>query len=339
MSSNPLRLRFLLRRYLDNQCTAGELEELWQLMSTLSDDDLILSDISELWHQTDATASEDSGYWDMVTQRLSQKVEETRNAPVHSIHKRRKNIFRFAAAASILASVLLAAWFFTQKGNDNVVSQKVKPASGHQVITLSDGTRVTLNSESKLDYPAAFHGSNRSVYLTGEAYFDVAHDANKPFLVHTGTYVIKVLGTSFNVKAYPGEDDMEVTVTKGKVQVQNSAANKTMGILIPGEKLLINKHTSTSGIIKADLSKTLEWKSQALIFDNITFDEAAVTISNRYSTDIIFANDKLRDCRFTGKFSDDMNLEEVLDIICVLTKANWKRNGSNIEISGAGCKQ
>jgi ferric-dicitrate binding protein FerR (iron transport regulator) len=196
---------------------------------------------------------------------------------------------------------------------------------------------VTLNIDSKLSYPKVFNGSTRDVYLTGEAYFDVKHDPLKPFLVHSGEYVTVVMGTAFNVEAYPSRDNMSVTVTRGKVKVENSN-NKALGILFAGDQLVINKSSVSSKIERANVEKVLKWKKEDLVFENITFNEAAVIISNRFGVEVLFENDGLRNCRFTGKFSSDHTMEEMLDIICMLTRSYWhKENKSVIRLSGNGC--
>jgi len=342
MSSNPLRLKFLLKKYVENNCTPPELEEFWQLMSTLSENDLILLDIKELWHKCDQMKEEDENYWKQIYGRLDQRIKTIHqdNRPVLAKRVRRVKMIGLAAAACLFICMLFAGWFIQQNNKPGKsITQKVDKVPGHQVITLPDGTTVTLNSGSKLEYPATFHGSTRNVYLIGEAYFDVKHDAHKPFLVHSGSYVVKVLGTSFNIKAYLGETDMEVTVTTGKVQVQNTKRRKDLAILMPGQKLLIHKIKGSADIVTADIPKTLEWKSEDMIFDNITFDEAAIIISNRYGIGLRFTNDSLRDCRFTCKFSNNTSYEDILDIICVLTNSNWKREtGSVILLNGKGCE-
>jgi ferric-dicitrate binding protein FerR (iron transport regulator) len=191
-----------------------------------------------------------------------------------------------------------------------------------------------------LSYPANFTGKAREVYLTGEAFFDVAHNKERPFMVHTGRFVTKVLGTAFNIRAYDTDPEVRVIVARGKVQVQNETGsqNSTLGVLLPGEQLIVNKVSATASLAKVNVDDALEWKNDDLKFENITLEKAAQIFSRHYEIQIQFKNKTLLNCRFTGDFSND-NLVQALDVICALTNATWKKDGSGVVwIEGKGCQ-
>lgn len=340
MSSNPIRLQMLLHKYIKNTASRSELEEFWELMSGLSDNDLVQLDLQNLWNKGQEADPSKEIDWNKAYLILQQKIEAQQFDYAKKINDaKRKQYLYITAAASLLICVSVLAWKLSSGEHaaekQTVIAAVAKPHR-HQLISLPDGSMVTLNEGSKLDYPAAFNQSTRDVYLTGEAFFDVQHDASKPFLVHTGNFVTKVLGTAFNIRAYPGDTDVSVTVARGKVQVQSGSTKKTLGILSAGDQLVIDKVSVDAKYTKADVEKVLQWKAADMVFDNASVDEAVIALGNKYGVEFYFENEALRNCRFTADFSND-SLQQSLDVICTLIKANWKRRDqllySSIRIS------
>lgn len=342
MSSNPIRLQFLLQKYIANSTTQEELEEFWRLMSELSDNDLVELDLKNLWDQTPEGNPASDVDWVQACRLLQQKIASQEMDFERRIHRFRKNQYRFAAAAAVLVLCIAALiWRLTltpSTGNPVKPAVVVTKSAKHQTISLPDGTMVTLNEGSKLDYPVQFNQSSRDVYLTGEAFFDVKHDPRKPFLVHTGSYVTRVLGTAFNIRAYPGDADVLVTVTRGKVQVQ-SEQNTTLGVLSAGDQLVIDKTSAKVNLLKADVTRVIAWKTTDLVFDNTTVDEAVIALGNRYGKTFQFENEAIRKCRFTANFTND-SLSQSLDVICTLVNARWEQGKTPdvIVLKGEGCK-
>ena len=343
MSSNPVRLQLLLQKYIGNTADKAELEAFWHLMSELSDNDLVQLGLQDLWsRKQDADAAAEAD-WNKVYHMLQQKIATHEFNYAHRMHSvKRRKYFYAAAAAAVLVCIATLTWKLSfnksipvQKGS---IAAITKPGR-HQTISLPDGTMVTLNEGSKLDYPVAFNQSTRDVYLTGEAFFDVKHNADKPFLVHTGSLITKVLGTAFNIRAYPGDANVSVTVERGRVQVQADNNKKALGILSAGEQLVIDKVSADVNFIKADVQKVVAWKATDMIFDNSTVDEAVIALGNRYGVTFRFENEALRKCRFTANFAND-SLNQSLDVICTLINAHWlRRDGSEIiDLKGKGCE-
>jgi ferric-dicitrate binding protein FerR (iron transport regulator) len=335
MSSNPFRLKYLLEKYITNSCSAQELDEFWRLMSEHSDNDVLEEYFQNLWGTTaDATDSVD---WANLQLRLKEKMKEQRMDFAKVISMRRKKMAAYVAAACLLLCIA-GTWWLLKSPVTNA-SNMVQSATTYQKITLPDGTTVVLNRKSKLSYPVNFTGSTREVFLTGEAFFDVAHNPGKPFMVHTGVFVTKVLGTAFSIKAYPNDVDVKITVTRGKVEVKRASdRDQILGILQRGDQLVVNKSSIAIAKIKVPVTDTIAFEKEVLQLDNVTFQEAAKVISQHYMVKIKFKNDALRNCRFTGDFTND-SLQQILDVICTLTNASWKQDSETkiIEIEGQGC--
>lgn len=337
MSSNPIRLKYLFKKYLDNTCSKQDLEEFWQLMSELSENDLILQELQERWQKEEKAQAPGQEELDRVFERVQQKIRKYETGYAAKMRPMGSHRLYWAIAASLLLCMALGWWYLDHRSVQPLPASLAKQKT-RRVITLPDGSLVTLNHDSYLDYPTSFKGSSREVSLIGEAYFDIQHDPQKPFLVHTGPFVTRVLGTAFNIKAYSKDNLLAVTVERGKVQVQREDKKQPPSILKAGDQLLINKQQGTVLLAQADVKEAIHWKSNDLLFDNIRYEEAAAIIGRHFNLELKFRNPALRDCRFTVDLTGKP-IEEVLDILSQLTRSKWSReNDGVIGLKGEGCK-
>jgi ferric-dicitrate binding protein FerR (iron transport regulator) len=231
-----------------------------------------------------------------------------------------------AAQPSVVTAPVAAA---TTKAAGHVAAEDKK-----RVVHLPDGSTVLLNWHSTLDYPPDIAGG-REVTLSGEAYFDIVHRTGQPFLVHTGKIVTKVLGTAFNIKAYPGERAIEVTVDHGKVQVLKGRSS--IGLLTDNQQMRYNN--DTEGYISKDVNikPVMAWKPEEVVFDDITMEEAAKRIGQRFNVMVSFANAAVKDCRVTATFYQEDDLNEIMTVICAVNQSNFVIKGNTIVIDGKGC--
>jgi transmembrane sensor len=203
-------------------------------------------------------------------------------------------------------------------------------------MVLSDGSKIWLNAGSELKYPEKFNGTTREVFLTGEAYFDIKHDASKAFIVHTGNLVTTVLGTAFDIKANKTDRLIIVTVTRGKVSV--SEGKRLLGLITPNQQISYNKQNKFHVETSVDASRVIAWQSAELRFEDITFQEAAKILSERFHVKITFNNDKIKACRFSGSALSGKNIDQVLKVICAFNNAHYDHNpDGSISINGKGC--
>lgn len=226
-------------------------------------------------------------------------------------------VFRVAAAIIVAALLTFSGYesFFKSKGG-----ALVEITSASQIlktVTLPDGTLVSLNSDTRLSYPQTFSGKTREVSFEGEAFFEVKPDKNKPFIIHAGQAQIKVLGTSFNVSAYPQTEQVEVVVETGRVQVSEQmtkTAKTNELILTPGDKgtLVYSSHT---------LHKTtnqnpnyLAWKTRILTFKATSLAEVIGELEKVYKVNIRLADQELGGLMLTAQFND-YSLDFILKVI------------------------
>lgn len=343
MSTNPLRLAALLRKYIDNTIAPPELEEFWQLMSELSDNDLVSLNLQSLWNgQQQLSGDGAKEDWNIAYSRLQKRIEKIQ---LQEVTPSRKNIplRSILAAAVILLVIASAIWI--------LIPRKTEPAEPFSDITslasvkkpvrtimLPDESVVTLRDGSLLQQ-VSFTGKTREVYLDGEAFFDVKRNPGKPFIVRTNRYNTIVLGTAFNLHTDSSSKKFTLTVTKGKVRVEEGASKKAIGTVTPEQQLTIDYSTiaQTSLRNKVATKQILEWTRQDLIFENSNWDSASKEINKRFGVALKFTNEKMLRCRFSGDFTDK-TLNECLDILCALTNARWKKEGMEIKIDGNACE-
>lgn len=185
------------------------------------------------------------------------------------------------------------------------------PRGGQYQIVLADGTKVWLNASSSLIFPSHFSGDKRGVKLEGEAYFEVAHDAAKPFLVQTAESEVEVLGTSFNVMAYPEEQKNEITLLTGSVNVKKG---KEARRLIPGQQAEIQRKETGIRVGVVDIEPIIAWKNGVFLFDQSELPQVMRQIGRWYDAEVAYEKE-IPDVKLTGMVSRDDSLAVLLDIL------------------------
>ncbi len=203
---------------------------------------------------------------------------------------------------------------------------------GKQFIHLPDGSTVILNAGSELRYDSTFGLASRDVTLTGEAFFDIKHDEAKPFRVWSGAVYTYVLGTAFNVKAYPDQPEIIVTVARGKVKV--CEAQRELGVVMPQQQLAVHRATLQAEPAAASDTEDLAWKDDFLIFDNTTMADVANAIGKRFGV-TVRVTDQIRDCRINAAFMNDEDLEHILVVTSKVLHGAYVQHDNTITISGS----
>lgn len=228
----------------------------------------------------------------------------------------RSGIFRlrFTAAAAAIALLCVMSWSVYQYMKP-VTMCTVSTLANQQEIRLPDGTLVTLNHYSTLTYPEEFKAEMRKVELTGEAYFEVSKDKKHPFIVETAPVNVEVLGTHFNVEAYPNDPDVTTTLLEGSVAVSNKL-NTHRVILKPNESAIYNKERGSLVCeTLEDAADDIAWREGKLIFNDIPIREIARQLSNTFGVSINIDSKTLQDYRLTARFTNGESLTEILDLL------------------------
>ncbi|RKE49280.1 FecR family protein [Sphingobacterium detergens] len=201
----------------------------------------------------------------------------------------------------------------------------VVPRASFYKLTLSDGTKVWINAQSNLTFPAQFPDNERRVALEGEAYFEVAHDAKRPFFVASKAGEIKVLGTHFNVFAY--HDNIRTTLVEGKVEVRQKE-NKLE--LIPGEFASLSKNNLVKG--KADIQQDLAWHNNEFYFKKETIVNIAHQLSRWYDLEVKFRGDVQLTKEYSGSIQRDVQLSQVLEMLSYVSDLRFEIHGKELII-------
>lgn len=232
------------------------------------------------------------------------------------------------AAAILFIPLLTLLIWQNWKGDAGEVAEmmEVKTSPGMTTsLTLPDGTIVYLNSESSLSYPSRFYGDSRFVKLSGEAYFEVAKNPEKKFILSTSHQSrIEVLGTCFNVEAYEQNTEVITTLVEGKVSFifEKDAVMKYV-TLSPREKLVYDSETAKVHLYKTSGRSELAWKNGEVVLDNTPLEEALWMLEKRYSVKFVIKNEKLKNSSFTGTFTNQ-RLEKILEYFKISSKIRWR---------------
>ncbi|TFF38906.1 FecR family protein [Mucilaginibacter psychrotolerans] len=365
----------LVSKQLTDDISPAESAELKHLISTYPAYKKQYDELSTYWEHTDTEYTDDATAFQKIQDKISKRETAGENkaededeiaqiVPLPLV-KKNNSITRFWPAAAA-AVILLAggAYFFKERAPQYKTDastlgwqQKTTNKGAKSIITLCDGTRVTLNSESTLKYPAAFNGQTREVTLTGEAFFDVTKDHQHPFIIHTNKMNVKVLGTAFDVKSYPNDDVSETTLIRGAIEVTLKDRPSDRIILKPKEKLIVtnaaatikkspgkgaaNDTTPAAQYVLTSLSyirqndstvSETSWINNRFAFDNDNFATLGKKMERWYGVDIVFNNEAAKEYHFSGVFEND-TVADALKALQRIEKFRYKIEGSTIYIN------
>lgn len=326
-------------KFLNNRCSDAEIDEIirWANSEAFSEESIKwgLSDWKLYREETNACDDEKfSSIFDKIHEkiRIESRKQDKRKAG--------KSLFLtwLTRSAAILLFPTLAFLFYTLAETADIKTEQVQvtylpvdsleiiaPIGSRTVVQLSDGSEVHLNFGSRLKYPQAFTGNTRGVLLTGEGFFNVAHNPEKPFIVKTGKLNVRALGTAFNVLAYPGDNKVETTLVNGKVVLERDGTagiTKTIDTLEPGQHVSYYVNTGNVKSSKGNIEKFIGWKEGKLIFDETTIVEAAELLSRMYNVQIN-VKDNIKDFTYTVTFEDEP-LFQILDLMTVATPVRYE---------------
>ena len=346
---NQDRFWELVSLKLSGEASQAEIIELEELLKQQTYDGLKWETLNAIWSSKPSSNVSKKDAFNRHMQRLSNHLSEpvlqyemaedfTEQDVVESkpIRKIRKWAWAGGIAASLLAATLILIF-----NTDNTSS--IKPNAQNTVSTkrgskskveLPDGTQVWLNADSRITYNENFQGNQREVVLTGEAYFDVVRDESRPFIIHTPTIDVKVLGTSFNVRSYADEKNTETSLIHGSIEVTLvKSADKRKIILKPNDKLIVNNgdgvpavkgntttHEPVLKLSRINYKKTdssaIEtlWVKNKLAFDEEPFEEIALKIERWYDVKVSILDENLKKEPYTATFERE-TLSEVLEAL------------------------
>jgi len=328
MSTQEKNIRLSLQRVIDGIYTKEDITVISEYLKNMEDIELFNEISKSVWEESIEIKEPDyqqKEHYKKEASALLRKIKYKR----FSIST--KQIIRVAASIAIVITVVLGIQEFQNRkelAQNEYIELNVKRGQTQQ-LTLADGTKLFLNAGSSLRYPATFSGKNRTVELNGEAYFEVAPDANKPFIIHTGNMDIKVLGTTFNIKSYNEDDRAIVSVNSGKVQVDLA---ESMMRLVANEQIVLDKK---SGELQKNIISTNDakgWMNGSLSFKNTTIDNVAKELMRIYNCKIIIKDSTAMNVLVSGAI-ESKSLDSVLKSIYYSTGIRYRKESDTIVLS------
>ena len=341
MSNN--RFFELISRKLSGEATSEELSEIEEILASDPAAAARFKMLSQFWNQHDAGD-------ELIVEEAFEKLLPKLDIPDATTQKSRRSNKNFLLSVAAAASVVLITGslvFLKRNFNRDAIAnhrlallEKKNTKGVKSFITLADGTKIWLNADTKIQYPRNFSGNTREVYLSGEAFFDVAKNPARPFIIHLENGTVKVLGTSFNIRAYNNEKTIEASVATGRVAFipKFAPGNKQDTIFLTGDKKLRYLLTKKQVIVEPTTSREdMAWIGGKLVFKAMTFDEISLELERNFGKKIIFLSDSAKAFRLTGSFQNN-SLDEILFYLSKSTEFNYKINDEEVMISDVSTK-
>lgn len=335
----------LLEKFLDNKCTPEEARDIIEWIS--SPDGQLIAGIQfdkdiVLMENADQGIDDRQIRTSYIFKQIMEKINaEESNEATSQTHKLIPNWLKIAAAILIplfLTNAII--WFIFEKPNGNIAWQEVSVPKGEkQQVIFQDGTRVWLNSDTKLKYPVEFSGDQREVKLEGEAYFQVKKNSKKPFFVRMRNLSVKVTGTSFNIKAYCDDKLITTTLDEGKVSLFTYPNNENIEyILKPGQQAIYSKSTSKLEIQKTAKGQNSNWKEKNLTFKDTPLLDVIKVLERWYNVRFIIMDQGLSTYTYTITFHNEP-LQNVLTGLEKITPIKYQMKNGTVEIRKRSIKK
>ena len=250
--------------------------------------------------------------------------------------KQKSKTFSIARLASAIAAVFVlgfAVFYFF-----NLQTQELVAVNSVVESSLPDGSQISLNAGSELEYAKTFNKKERAVKLKGEAFFKVAHNPQKPFVVKAGKLNIEVVGTEFNVNAKSRKGNVEVIVNSGKVLVYSKSDKSDAKLLLAGDKAKFILKKAEIVKEKNTNPNFLAWKTKKLDFERTRLDDIVKILNHTYRVRIVIKNPEIKNCTLTNKF-DNQSLESILKVLEATLDIRVSKKGNIYEIRGKACNK
>jgi len=358
------RHKLLLSKYLNNSCNKAELDEFIGWIKMPENEKELKNLIAKDWSNFQPA----EGYGEFSNNSLERLLEkiDTEKAKVHKLGSNSFSKVFLRIAASIILPIAIGVGSYyainTIENTSDIALNKITAPNGSKTqVLLADGTSIWLNSGSTLEYPQTFTKKRREVKLTGEGYFDVAKNPDKPFIVKTSDLSIKVLGTIFNVKSYPDEGTIETTLLEGSVAISKREDNprtKNVIYLKPNERATYIKKEGK--IVQAELISRIpidtnpkvssqprkeqmilskisdseqytSWKDEKLVFRNENFEQLCILLERWYNVKININSEELKTYHYTGTLQNE-NIVDAIETFMLTVPFRYEINRDIIEI-------
>lgn len=327
----------LIVDYITGRLTPDKFNYLNSWIAESKENLLYFRKLQEIWY---AAAPQDDNTFDkeLAYNRFLYRVKEATQSDAVIFRKRFFPTKRFIQiAASVAIIVVLGSIYFLKflpstNPKDEFYSITV-PYGSKSKVTLSDSTKVWLNSGTTIRYSYIAKDKIRKLVLNGEAYFEVAKMKGVPFIVETDKLDVKVLGTKFNVTSYGEDAQINVTLLEGSIALKMENEKDKEVLLVPNKSATFDKSSNKLEIKDVDGSLSTQWSEGVLIFDNEKLVQIVHRLEREYNVKIDLTNELLNDSRFYGVFNKNQSIKDIFDIITLNNKIQYQMKGDTIKVS------
>lgn len=307
MESNE-NIHQLIIRLFSDEADAAEKRTISDWLSQSAENTKLYNDLKEIWLSAGVRSNADQYHLEDAIREFREKIAEPKLQQKTNLSL--ITFLKYAAIVVLFLGLPISYYLGTQKSTAQQSMTTITCAFGDKsTITLPDSTKVWLNSGSKLTFNSDFKREGRKVILEGEAYFSVTKDKKNPFRVKTTGVDIEVLGTEFNLKAYPDDELVSTTLVEGSLQISSNNQKTTIK---PNQKQVFDKKTGKMTLKElTDTSNDTDWKDGRLIFRNESLEELKPKLERWFDVDIVFADENVKHRRFTGVLERESILEVV----------------------------
>lgn len=325
----------IIIKYLENRASESEKQILLEWLRTDDQNKRLFAEVRNRWIENATISINNSECGKKAFYRFATRVESlSQTKRFHSAGM----LLKIAASVAIIISASLVGYFVGERHvatdlvEEAIVMNHVVMGEGNKgVIVLPDGTKVWLNSDSKLIYPDRFSTTNRKVYLEGEGYFEVERNEHLPFLVETRGLAVNVLGTHFNVKNYDDSETIETTLVSGKVEVLLSESDESV-VLSPNQKLTCDKHTGAFRVVDVEAEDNIVWKENKLICQNEPLSSVINKMRNWYNIEIECEAGVAMDQRLSLTVRRE-SPEEIFKLLSIISPIKYRIESRKVIIS------
>ena len=323
------KIKEILRKGRDEKAGKADRQEMLSLFHQ-ADIEFVLKDSLMEELQTAEVRETSSPDYKKLFARLWSKIEHS------SSQSKNRYLYTFMkVAAALVVGLFIGIYISSVKpGPDPVYYAARSPKGSVSEMILPDGSVIFLNADSRIRYSVDGQNGVREVFLSGEAWFDVEKNKEKPFVVHTPLYDINVAGTQFNVKAYEAENEVTTTLEKGEVVICSAGSIRLAEniVLKPGEQATLSAGSKELAIREVNTNWFTSWKDNKLIFVNMNLKDLVVLLERKYGVDIEIKNKEILNLHFDGTIKDE-SIFEILEIIKKTLPVSYKIVGQKIEIT------
>lgn len=325
----------LISTYLSEGLGPEELTELENWLKASPDNQQHFQRMRETWFSS-IGANEEKRYnkeaaFNRFIAKTGKIQEKQHTARRHSLHK----YFYGAAAVTLLCIISFASYW---SGSEQVKKQFAEmvieaPLGSKTKLHLPDGTLVWLNAGSTISYSQGFGVEERKLALSGEGYFEVTHNKQLPFEITTKELQLRVLGTKFNFRNYPDDEEVTVNLLEGKVRLINHLKNNDLCFLEPDQKAILNKKDGKLKVSSAEAQYAAEWTNGFLFFDEELLPDIIKELERSYNVKIYIKDESLKTFRFYGNFiRKEQTIQEILDMLASTGKLEYEVNGKEVQL-------